>query len=730
MKKINKTLIKGLALTLGVCSLIPLTACNNNDGGNKSQIWNAEKAYVQAQEQGFTGTYQEFLQSMANIRNIEINANGELVFTLGDGSVFNAGGVKGPAGNGIKSVTTEHDDENKKTIIKITFNDDTFTTVDVPDGEQGVQGEKGDKGGDGEKGDKGDTGVGIANIATTEKDRWGIVHKITYTMTDGVTYTFDIGSGVAYGRTYDANNFDEFDYLVKHNVTNIVLTNDVTCPDGGCNFYPINQQDTYYSIDLNGHSFYGVMQMDATADDCSDLPYGIYMDIRNGKIDSVNGVKPLVMETLSILGSNMHFNLNNLELVGCSSTISTNGDYDGVDIIAQNCKFSTVDTKEGEAGPAAYLPAGGQYDFTNCWFVGDVGINIKSGSLMLENCHIEGTGDYVAPVYNSSASVGSGSAFVVSSSYTYTPNLNIVIKGCELVSTHGYGLEEVSLAPAEQQAGYVATITVDKNTRFEGGKGEYVSQNNVITIKDVIEDPTKPIESSTVVLKQTPNNEELIAYATQGKKLLVVQGEEKEYKIALCNAADISSINMEETMANVNRVVVYTVVESNANIVKSIEVAHSVEEIQALVKAETQTFVAVGVQLNQIPASIFDSNYYIKKGMEYTTSTECFTFTKTNVVAVSMNSASVTYKGQTMYVALTNTTEGIANIQIDTELEGLSIEKMVLTEQDGYIASITEETFATGATMSAGETAVLRISLSGEFTTEKPISFVFSNSLM
>ena len=233
-----------------------------------------------------------------------------------------------------------------------------------------------------------------------------------------------------------------------------------------------------------------------------------------------------------------------------------------------------------------------------------------------------------------------------------------------------------------------------------------------------------------MVLNETPNNEELIAYATQGKKLLVVQGEGKEYKIALCNAADISSINMEETMANVNRVVVYTVVESNANIVKSIEVAHSVEEIQALVRAETQTFVAVGVQLNQIPASIFDSNYYIKKGIEYTTSTECFTFTKTDAVSVSMDSASVTYKGQTMYVALTNTTEGIANIQIDTELEGLSIEKMILTEQDGYIASITEETFATGATMSAGETVVLRISLSGEFSTEKLISFIFSNGLM
>lgn len=730
MKKINKTLIKGLALTLGVCSLIPLTACNNNDSGNKSQIWNAEKAYVEAQEQGFTGTYQEFLQSMANIRNIEINANGELVFTLGDGSVFNAGGVKGPAGNGIKSVTTEHDDENKKTIIKITFNDGTFTTVDVPDGQQGEQGEKGDKGGDGEKGDKGDTGVGIANIATTEKDRWGIVHKITYTMTDGVTYTFDIGSGVAYGRTYDANNYEELQYLIDHGVSNLILTNDIVVENAKYTLnFVASSVVNYYSLDLNGHTIYGIIQIDG-----DDNP--VAMDLKNGFINTpeyaeiVYGKGTIYCTSAIKTFGSVALNFNDLTTYGHSFGLTTNGNSNSVELIAKNCNFYAVDNTS-KTSVGGYFPAGGHYDFTNCTFEGEMGANLKSGTFEFEDCHFVGTSDYVAPIYSRRGSCGSGSALVVSSTNSYTPNLSVILKDCDLVSAHGYGLEEVALAPEGEQAGYVATITVDKNTRFEGEKGEYVSQNNVITVKDVIENPTEPTENTTVVLKETPNNEELIAYATQGKKLLVVQGEGKEYKIALCNAADMSSINMEETMANVNRVVVYTAVESNVNIVKSIEVAHSVEEIQALAKAETQTFVGVGVQLNKIPASIFDSNaYYIKKGMEYTTSTECFTFIKADVVAVSMNSASVSYQGQTMYVTLTNTTEGMANVQIDTELEGLSIQKMVLTEQDGYIASITEETFATGATMSAGETVVLRISLSGEFTTEKPISFIFSNGLM
>lgn len=730
MKKINKTLIKGLALTLGVCSLIPLTACGNNNDGGKSQIWNAEKAYVEAQEQGFTGTYQEFLQSMANIRNIEINANGDLVFTLGDGTVFNAGGVKGPAGNGIKSVTTEHDDENKKTIITITFNDDTYTTVDVPDGQQGEQGEKGDKGGDGEKGEKGDTGVGIANIATTEKDRWGIVHKITYTMTNGVTYTFDIGGGVAYGRTYDAKDFDEFSYLIQHNVTNIVLTGDISCPRGGYNFYPINQQDTYYSLDLNGHTFYGVMQLDATANDDSDLPYGIYMDISNGKIDSVNGITPLEMETLSILGSNINLNLNNLEIVGHSSAISTNGDYNGVEIVAESCKFTAVDTGN-DFGIAAYFPAGGHYDFTSCWFAGSLGINIKSGLLELEYCHVEGTGEYEAPAYVTGASTGNGSALVVSSTKGYHNSLSVQIRGSELISTNGYGLEEVSLAPEGQQAGYIATISVDNQTRFEGGLGEYISQNDVITIQDDGENPTDPTEDTSVLLQSTPSDAELIAYAAQGKNLITVQSEGKEYKIALLDAADASNLNIEESMSNVNRVVLYRVDEGETNLIQSIEVAHSADEIQTLVEAEIQSFVSVGVQLNQIPTSIFDNNnYYIEKQMDSIIEKSFFKFVKTDIVTVLMNSASVTYQGQTLYVSLTNTTEGIANIQIDTELEGLNISKLVLSEQDGYINSITEEDFSTGATMSSGETVVLRISLTGEYLTEKTISFIFSNGLV
>ena len=123
-------------------------------------------------------------------------------------------------------------------------------------------------------------------------------------------------------------------------------------------------------------------------------------------------------------------------------------------------------------------------------------------------------------------------------------------------------------------------------------------------------------------------------------------------------------------------------------------------------------------------ASYFINNQTVEGGVC------CLQFIKATDVAVLMNSASVTYQGKTMYIALTNTTEGIANIQIDTEIEGLRIDKMVLSEQNGYLNSITEEDFSNGATMSSGETVVLRIFSTGEFSTEKSISFIFSNGLM
>lgn len=711
MKKINKSLIKGLALTLGACSLVPLAACGKNDDGNKSTIWFNETGYAYAQEKlGFTGTFEEYIQMMTNVKGIR-NEDGNLIFVLGDGTEVNFGKING---KGIKSVTSVHDDEANKTVVTITYTDDTQSTFDIPDaeaGKDGEKGEKGEKGDPGRQGEKGDPGVGIAKVEADENnDRWGIVSKFNITYTNGTVFVLD-NSKISPNRKYDATTLEEFDYLINHGVTNIVLNNDIICAGGGYNFYPLNEQDTYYSIDLNTHTFYGVMQFDATANDCSDLPYGIFVDIRNGVIDSVHGSKPLTMETISILGSNINIGLNYVEVVGSSSAMSTNGRYNGVDIVAKDCKFVAVG-EVGNAGPAAYLPAGGTYDFTNCWFEGDVGINIKSGALELEHCHIQGNGTYASPVYASGKSSGEGSALVVSSTNGYHSSLSVNIVNSEFVSEHGYGLEEVSLAPEGQEAGYIATITVDKHTSFKGGLGEYVSQNDAIKIESDAQ-PVEP-EETTVRLTAMPSDEELAKYVKDGKKLIIVEGESSEYRIEVVSASEETT--MEKVMSSGSNK--YIVINENNEQVEAFDVAHSVDEIESLINKKVDSFIAFGIALNQIPASLLDGkNYLIEQSDEASSETPYFAFMKVSSSELG-EGFDLPYEGRTIYLALTNSSDAAAIASITSVPEGVVVKKQtIIKNTEGYIEQITLEEVSGGLEFEAGQTYVLVFTGSSEQST-------------
>ena len=501
MKKINKTLFKSLALALGVCSLVPLTAC----GGDKSkvQVWDAEKAYATAASQGFTGTYEEFLQQMAGIKSINIDSNGHLIFVLGDDSLVDAGivtGKKGQDGKGIKKVTATYVEDAKKTVVTITFTDDTQQSFDIVDASKGEQGEKGDKG---------DTGVGIASITVDETDRWKIVHKLKYTMTDNTSYTFDVGFGVVYGRAYDVENYDELQYVLSKGVTNIILTKDITIPTAKGRLFlsAQNNKDTYYKFDLNGHTLNGALWIDATDANSKDLTYGAYADVMNGRINSAELDNPVLDYGLVVYGSHTGVNLTNMEVYGYKAGLSTNGLYSGVEIVAEKCKFygtgngyakalldNEIDAQEKskKASLGAFLPAYGNYDFTHCWFEGELGVNAKSGEITFENCHIEGTSEYTAPKYNGNGSSGAGSALVVTSTIGYHRPMNITIKESELISHHGYALEEVKLGPVAGEEVCYATITIknsdlqsttdveDENAKFN----MFYTQNNVVSCYD------------------------------------------------------------------------------------------------------------------------------------------------------------------------------------------------------------------------------------------------------
>ncbi len=653
MKKINKTLLKGLALTLGACSLLPLAACGNNDdgGSSKTQVWNAQNAYVTAQEQGFTGTFEEFLQKMSNIQNIALNANGELVFTLGDGTIFNLGnvkgsngkdGAKGEAGKGIKNVTSAHDDKRKVTVITITFTDDTSTSVDIPDGvagadgtdgakgdkgndgAQGADGEKGEKGNDGapgEKGDKGDDGVGIAKIEQDYKDRWGIVNKIKYVMTNGVTYTFDIGSGVAYGRQYDANNYQELKYLMEHGVSNIILTGDIVVNEGPK--YTLNfvatESINYYSLDLNQHTIYGIIQIDG-----DDRP--VAMEIKNGQINTaeyaeeVYGLGTIYCTSAIKTFGNVMLNFDSITTYGHSFGLTTNGNSKGVELVASNCGFYAVDKTE-KTSVGAYFPAGGHYDFTNCTFEGEMGANLKSGTYNFENCRFEGTSEYVAPVYKSGASVGSGSALVVSSSYGYTPNLDVTLRGCTLISANGYGLEEVSVAPENQNAGYTATIAVDKNTGFGAAKGDYVSQNNVITLLDDSgsgsENPGSEIvlNNSIKVRESEFNEANLSNYVKEGYKIVELIDDNKNVVSIIEFVTEKEFQNFKDMISSSNSNK-YIPVDNNGtvDIESAINVARTAAEVGKFTAEGLSTFISTGVELSELSSTLFETNkYYLQQ---------------------------------------------------------------------------------------------------------------------
>lgn len=501
MKKINKTLFKSLALALGVCSLVPLTACGRDK--SKVQVWDAEKAYATAASQGFTGTYEEFLQQMSGIKSINIDSNGHLVFVLGDDSVVDAGvvtGRKGQDGKGIKEVTTAYDHVQKKTVVTITFTDDTQQSFDILDASQGEQGEKGEKG---------DTGVGIADITEGRTDRWKIVHELVYTMTDGTSRTFDVGFGVVYGRSYDVQNYDELKYVLDHGVKDIILTRDITIPTSKGRLFlsAQNNEDTYYKFDLNGHTLNGALWIDATDANSKDLTYGAYADVMNGKINSAELDNPVLDYGLVVYGSHTGVNLTNMEVYGYKAGLSTNGLYNGVEIVAEDCKFygtgngyakALLDNeiqaqdKAKKASLGAFLPAYGNYDFTHCWFEGELGVNAKSGEITFENCHIEGTSEYTAPKYNNNGSSGAGSALVATSTIGYHRPMNITIKESELISHHGYALEEVKLGPVAGEEVCYTTITIknsdlqsttdveDENAKFN----MFYTQNNVVSCYD------------------------------------------------------------------------------------------------------------------------------------------------------------------------------------------------------------------------------------------------------
>ena len=115
-----------------------------------------------------------------------IDANGDLVLVLDDGSTVNVGAVDSFLQKGEKGDKGDKGEKGEK-------GETGETGAQGPRGEKGDTGETGAQGPRGEKGETGATGaqgVGIASVEKTATN--GNVDTYTITLTDGVTYTFTV----------------------------------------------------------------------------------------------------------------------------------------------------------------------------------------------------------------------------------------------------------------------------------------------------------------------------------------------------------------------------------------------------------------------------------------------------------------------------------------------------------------------------------------------------------
>ena len=194
-KKSKRSLLSVFIMALVCVFTFTFVGCKDktDTADQAAVVWTIEKAYAQAQSEGFTGTYEEFLQKLSSISDITIDDVGKLIFTLSNGVVIEAGTI----------------------------------TAGIP-------------------------GRGIEEVRT-ETDRWGLVVTNTFVFSDGGTTTSSYSTSPMYGREYDIENTDELDYLIENGVKNIILANDVGSIEED---YEVERTVKDLSINLNEKTFY------------------------------------------------------------------------------------------------------------------------------------------------------------------------------------------------------------------------------------------------------------------------------------------------------------------------------------------------------------------------------------------------------------------------------------------------------------------------------------------
>ena len=293
--------------------------------------------------------------------------------------------------------------------------------------------------------------LGTWQYRATETDSWADLntsennfknvgfYQITITGAGNYTGTKTVGFEITIAEV-SVSSVEELLNAIKY-AQIINLTADIADPNGEISFnaydYSINS-----TINMNGYNLNSRLSI-RNYNVSTKTQYQTNVKLIINGLSSSNkdtiGADTAFAGIVVIGNENVDVTLNNLNIVGKTYGLSTNGYRDGGKITATNCAFKAVDIEDS---CGAYLPAGYTYSFTDCSMEGSNGVAVKDGSLTLTNCTVIGVGakKNISPDPDDFNSTGDG--LVVDSDITYGTSLTVNVNGGTYTSTNGYSIHE------------------------------------------------------------------------------------------------------------------------------------------------------------------------------------------------------------------------------------------------------------------------------------------------
>ena len=197
-------------------------------------------------------------------------------------------------------------------------------------------------------------------------------------------------------------------------------------------------------------------------------------NVKNGKICSADLSYIFNFKNNKYSGSNIKFNIDNVECVtsGVKTTPLFMKDVYNIQFNATNCKFisNSTSNQRGDYGVGAYINSESEFNFNNCYFEGGDGVYVKRGNVNLNGCALINSGlvsNYAQNVDDFSA-VG---ACLTADSHTTKKGVSefaITIKNCSMQSKSSFKM--------------ICVI----ETEAETGLGLNVSNNSLIDVQSCV----------------------------------------------------------------------------------------------------------------------------------------------------------------------------------------------------------------------------------------------------